>query len=203
MVATDLGTTQRTRIKAGHLKQTRLEKARRLAARIEILPIQRPHKAQMAGALLLQGALYGTEIDPLTEQQHVKLRGYIAQAVWGAQPGRNRHIQLLLHRQGRLEPKAQMELRMLCAWGRLLQRGPAPDEWQQRWEALPEGPGYRADQQAQRCPPPARMGGCAGALAHRARRGARCGRRAGLETPGRARAGAATVEEARRAPPSA
>jgi ribonuclease HI len=142
-VATDLGTTQRTRIRVGDNKVRRLAKAEKLAARIDTLPLQRHQKARLAEALLLQGALYGTELDPLTAQQVIALRGAIAAAVWGRQTGRNRNIQLLLHNAGRLDPKVAMELRFLCACGRLLSRGPAPEDWQQRWEALPEHPDYR------------------------------------------------------------
>jgi hypothetical protein len=139
-VATDLGTTQRTRQRAGRQRETRLGKAQKLAHRIAALPIQREHKAQMAGAMLLGGSLYGTELDQLTAKQTQQLRQYMAHAMWDDRSGRNRQFMLLLAREGQLDPAVSMGLRFLTAWGRILDKGCVPEGLADYWGTLPERP---------------------------------------------------------------
>ena len=52
----------------------------------------------MANALLMAGALYGTEVEPLTLRQQSTLRQIMATAIWGDLGWRNRTITLLQHK---------------------------------------------------------------------------------------------------------
>ena len=88
-----------------------------VASRIDRLPLRRVHKQRISRAVLLSGALYGCEVEPLIIAEQVrKLRMHLAKAIWQDRGAHNRTAMLLLEHEGELDPFVAMSKRLVTHW---------------------------------------------------------------------------------------
>ena len=114
--ASDLGVTQRTGKTHGVLRDQRIQHAGLVAGRIDRLPLRRAQKQRISRAVLLAGALYGCEVEPLIAEQIRKLRLHLAKAIWQDRGAHNRTAMLLLEHEGELDPFVAMSKRLVVHW---------------------------------------------------------------------------------------
>ena len=77
----------------------------------------------MAGAIVLGGALYGTEVEHLTKNNMHKIRQVMGTAIWGNRRPRNKTAALLLLKQRQLEPTVKRAMQLGGHWQRMVQKG--------------------------------------------------------------------------------
>ena len=66
----------------------------------------------MAGAIVHGGALYGAEVDHLTNDNLHNIRQAMGMAIWGNKGPRNKTAALLLHKQGQMEPTVKRAMQL-------------------------------------------------------------------------------------------
>ena len=98
-----------------------------VAHKIGVLPVEKRFKVQMARGLILGKALYGVEVDRITQQHITMLRRLMATAIWRDRTVKNRKAVLLLCQTPEVEPEVAIGMRMCKFWCKLAQRGgPSP-----------------------------------------------------------------------------
>jgi hypothetical protein len=116
--AKDLGAAQRTGKTAGILRNERVSKIVLNCAMIEQLPLPRGQKLIIVRVSVLPGALYGSDIEPLTQKQLGVLRQAIAKIVCGTKAPHQRMAALLLSCEGKAEPYVCMMQQVVSQWVR-------------------------------------------------------------------------------------
>jgi len=94
-------------------------------------------KAYMAGAIVLGGALYGAEVDHLTQNNMYKIRQAMGMAIWGNKGPRNKMAALLLHKQGQMEPTVKRATQLGGRWQRMVDKGHLEGElFEKYWNSI-------------------------------------------------------------------